>query len=118
MAGGCSWTVKWLHFDNSYFHRIVDHATSDSGTRSTVSTGDSRSPSPVPIEAPGVDSSQLLWLPSDQALLDCPEYRPYFALYRDDQEAFFRDFAAAYLKLSTLGARFKYRIRVEACEER
>ena len=83
MCLGCSWTRNWLQFDNSYFRRIQEDTS---------------------------DSSQLLWLPTDQALYDCPEFRPYFLKYARSQDAFFVDYAAAHVKMSELGAKFKYKI--------
>lgn len=80
---GCSWTRKWLQFDNSYFLR----ASEDSS-----------------------DASQLLWLPTDQALYDSPEFRPYFVRYMNSQEDFFADYAAAHKKMSELGAKFQFRV--------
>lgn len=85
MAGGCSWTRNWLQFDNSYYHRV---------------------------EEDGNDANQLLWLPTDQALYDCPEYRPYFIKYARSQEDFFTDYAAAHKKMSDCGAKFQYRIHL------
>ncbi|KAJ1396118.1 heme peroxidase [Ochromonadaceae sp. CCMP2298] len=85
MAGGCSWTRNWLCFDNAYYKRL----------------GDPR------------DASQLLWLPTDQALFDSPEFRPYFLQYARSCEDFFRDYAAAHKKLSELGAKFRYRITID-----
>ena len=78
MAGGKSWTKNWLCFDNSYYKRDLNEADID-----------------------------LLWLPTDQALLNCPEFKPYFMLYAENEAAFFIDYAAAHLKLSNLGARFQ-----------
>jgi L-ascorbate peroxidase len=83
VVAGCSWTRNWLQFDNSYYKRL---------------------------EEDGADSAQLLWLPTDQALFDCPEFRPYFLKYAHSQEAFFADYAAAHKKMSEMGARFRYRI--------
>ena len=80
---GCSWTRKWLQFDNSYFQRAAEDSA---------------------------DAAQLLWLPTDQALYDSPEFRPYFVRYMNSQEDFFADYAAAHKKMSELGAKFKYRI--------
>ena len=57
--------------------------------------------------------SQLLWLPTDQALYDCPEYRPYFIKYARSKEDFFTDYAAAHKKMSELGARFRFRITID-----
>ena len=76
MAGGCSWTKNWLCFDNSYFRRVYD----------------------CPRD------SDLLWLPTDRALHECPEFRPYFEQYATNQEAFFADYAKAHSKMASLGA--------------
>lgn len=80
MPGGCSWTKNWLHFDNSYFKRIT-------------SSNEANDP-------------ELLWLPTDQALYDCPEFRPYFLKYSSDQSLFFHDYAIAHKKMSELGSSF------------
>ena len=48
-------------------------------------------------------------LPSDQALYDCPEFRPYLLKYADDNEAFFEDYAKAHKKMSELGSQFSPR---------
>ena len=79
MPGGCSWTKNWLSFDNSYFKRL------DSDT---------------------ADDYELLWLSTDQALYDCPEFRPYFMRYGHDEQSFFNDYAIAHKKMSELGARW------------
>ena len=79
MPGGRSWTTQWLSFDNAYFKRFAnDAATNDA----------------------------LLWLPTDQALFDDPDFRPFFQLYALDNERFKQDYAVAHVKLSELGARF------------
>ncbi len=91
IPGGCSWTVNWLQFDNSYFKRMFDHQSS----------------SLTPI-----DTTQLLWLPTDQALVECPEFRPFFKRYAVDQEAFFKDFAIAYKKTSELGSKFQFHVTI------
>lgn len=83
LYAGCSWTRKWLQFDNSYYQRAAEDSA---------------------------DAAQLLWLPTDQALYDSPEFRPYFVRYMNSQEDFFADYAAAHKKMSELGAKFKYRI--------
>jgi hypothetical protein len=43
-------------------------------------------------------------LPSDHALPDDPECLRFIQAYADDQQLFFKDFAAAYLQLTSLGA--------------
>eukprot|EP00438_Fugacium_kawagutii_P027136 Skav225199 [mRNA] locus=scaffold3065:278776:290535:+ [translate_table: standard] len=68
MPGGKSWTTKWLKFDNEYFQ-------------------------PAVYEEKDKD---LLWLSSDRCLHQDEKFKEYFMLYKDDQSAFFRDFAEAY----------------------
>jgi L-ascorbate peroxidase len=76
MAGGCSWTTNWLHFDNSYFKRN------------------------------DAENNQLLWLPTDKALKECPEFRKHFLRYAEDQDAFFADYIIAHRKMSDNGSNF------------
>lgn len=78
MAGGCSWTRSWLQFDNTYYSRMMENP----------------------------HDPNLLWLPTDKALFECPEFRPFFELYARDEEAFRRDYARAHAKMSCLGAKF------------
>ena len=47
-----------------------------------------------------------MWLPTDKALKECPEFRSYFSKYANDQECFFRDYAIAHKKMSEKGAQF------------
>jgi catalase (peroxidase I) len=96
-----------LTFDNSYFQRVVGDHSSPSTTSSGVFS----------TTTDQLDASQLMWLPTDQALYDCPEYRPYFLRYAADQGEFFRDFSAAYLKMSELGAKFQGVVRLTAAEQ-
>jgi L-ascorbate peroxidase len=46
----------------------------------------------------------LAGLPSDHALPDDPECLKFIQAYADDQQLFFKDFAAAYLQLTAMGA--------------
>lgn len=78
IAGGCSWTKNWLQFDNSYFRRIYEDA----------------------------HDPDLLWLPTDRALYECPEFRRYYEIYARNEEAFREDYAKAHVKMSSLGAKF------------
>eukprot|EP01039_Chlorochromonas_danica_P008143 gene8143-8984_t len=78
IPGGCSWTKNWLQFDNSYFRRPLDDPSNE----------------------------QLLWLPTDQALLDCPDYRTHFLAFANDRELFFEQYKSAHRRMSELGARF------------
>lgn len=52
-----------------------------------------------------ISSSQLLWLPTDQALLDSPEFSIHFKKYKDSLEIFHNDYLKAHLKMSLLGAK-------------
>ncbi|KAI5683993.1 hypothetical protein M9H77_05221 [Catharanthus roseus] len=68
------WTNEPLKFDNSYFVELLKG-----------------------------DSEGLLKLPTDKVLVEDPEFRKYVELYAQDEEAFFRDYAASHKKLSELG---------------
>ncbi|TPX31516.1 hypothetical protein SmJEL517_g05136 [Synchytrium microbalum] len=48
------------------------------------------------------DEGEMM-LPSDMALVEDPEFKKYCQIYADNQETFFRDFAAAYGKVLELG---------------
>lgn len=48
--------------------------------------------------------ASMVGIPTDHVLPDDPTCRPIIQKYAADQAAFHRDFAAAYLKLTTLGA--------------
>mmetsp|Transcript_33926 Transcript_33926/g.41032 ORF Transcript_33926/g.41032 Transcript_33926/m.41032 type:complete len:312 (+) Transcript_33926:123-1058(+) len=76
MAGGKSWTEKWLTFDNSYFK--YKHG----------------------------GSGDLLWLPTDDALRTDESFKVYYETYAADSNAFFRDFAQSFTKLSEQGSKF------------
>ncbi|CAI0445298.1 unnamed protein product [Linum tenue] len=65
---------KPLKFDNSYFVELLKGETEG-----------------------------LLKLPTDNALLDDPAFRPFVELYAKDEDAFFKDYAAAHKRLSELG---------------
>jgi catalase (peroxidase I) len=56
-----------------------------------------------PLQYEDVQTGELMMLPSDIALLYDPRFRDYVELYAKDQDAFFRDFAAAFSKLLHLG---------------
>jgi len=77
MAGGKSWTPRWLKFDNSYFF------------------------------LPGKEEpNDLVALPTDRVLEVDPGFKPFVDKYRADEGAFFADYAAAHKKLSELGSKF------------
>lgn len=45
-------------------------------------------------------------IPTDHVLPDSPACRPFIEEYAADQQLFFRDFAAAFAKMTELGARW------------
>jgi L-ascorbate peroxidase len=77
VAGGKSWTKNWFEFDNSYFQRYLTP-----------------------------DDPDLLWLPSDRALYDSVEFRPFLLQYAKCNEEFLNDYSAAHKKMSELGSKF------------
>ena len=80
MAGGQSWTKRWLSFDNSYFS-----------------------------ERRGVDSgakSKLLWLETDEEVRSGDGFKKWFEIYANDEGRFFEDYAKVHKKLSELGSQF------------
>jgi len=79
MAGGKSWTTKWLKFDNEYFQPHVSEEK----------------------------DKDLAWFSSDRCLHQDPGFKKYFNLYKDDQAVFFQDFAAAMKQLSEQGAEWE-----------
>ncbi|KAJ7569925.1 hypothetical protein O6H91_01G100600 [Diphasiastrum complanatum] len=49
----------------------------------------------------------MIGLPSDRVLVEDSECKKWLEIYANNQETFFKDFSAAYLKLINLGARWK-----------
>jgi len=79
MTGGRAWTTNWLTFDNSYFQRLTRENGND----------------------------ELLWVQSDQSLVDDEKFSVWYERYAQDQDLFFRDYAAAHKKLSEQGSKFE-----------
>jgi len=77
MPGGKPWTRKWLTFDNGYFKDYVDK------------------------------DPNLLWMSTDLATHTDDNFKPHFQLYKNDQNAFFKDYADAHRRLSELGSKFE-----------
>ena len=116
MPGGCSWTHNWLHFDNEYFQRVVrmiDRREEEQqrSNRPTIAVAIPHGSCPLSSDTP------LLWLPMDAALFECPEYRPYFIQYARSLEDFYRDYSAAHIKMSELGAKFRYKLTLETTDD-
>ena len=59
-----------------------------------------------PCCCPHPPNPRFAGLPSDRVLPDDPTCRPIIERYAADQQAFFNDFAAAYVRLTMLGARW------------
>ncbi|KAK9832548.1 hypothetical protein WJX81_008249 [Elliptochloris bilobata] len=76
--GGSSWTAEWLKFDNSYFKDVKEQS-----------------------------DPELVVLETDNVLHKDDGFRPYAEKYAADQEAFFKDYTAAHLKLSELGVQWE-----------
>ncbi|KAG8468917.1 hypothetical protein KFE25_007435 [Diacronema lutheri] len=95
MAGGRSWTERWLAFDNSYYADGL--AAGQRGEAGAAGGGGSG--------APPRDGA-LLWMPTDAALHSDPIFRLSASRYAHDARAFATDFASAHAKLAELGSRF------------
>eukprot|EP00928_Gymnodinium_smaydae_P054785 TRINITY_DN384_c0_g1_i2.p1 TRINITY_DN384_c0_g1~~TRINITY_DN384_c0_g1_i2.p1 ORF type:complete len:932 (+),score=207.35 TRINITY_DN384_c0_g1_i2:58-2796(+) len=85
MPGGKSWTTKWLKFDNEYFQKHVYEEK----------------------------DANLAWFSTDRALHQDDGFKPHFFRYRDDQNEFFKDFAAVMKKLSELGADWQAELYID-----
>lgn len=77
--GGQPWTEKWLKFDNSYYTTMYD---------------------------PNADP-ELLKLDTDLCIFGDEGFKPFAIKYKDDQAAFFADYAQSHKKLSELGAEWE-----------
>jgi len=73
-----------LTFDNQYFKSLLQK----------------------PWEDPTNSMGSMIGLPSDHVLPDDSKCRPSIEAYAVDQQRFYRDFGAAYTKLTSLGARW------------
>lgn len=83
------WTRSNLQFNNEYFRNLIDLKW----TRREWE-------GPDQYQDP---SGELCMLPTDIALINDAEFRPWVELYARDEAAFFRDFKAAYGKLLSNG---------------
>jgi len=77
MAGGRSWTKKWLSFDKAYYDDIPS------------------------------GNAQLLQLSTDKVLWIDAEFKKYAQQYAKDQNKFFEDYVKAHVKLSECGSKFR-----------
>ena len=82
MPGGCSWTKHWLTFDNTYFSRFLQQAPeSNDGDKKVSDTTASVSPLSTSEAETEETTKYLLYLPTDLALFNCPEFHPYVVKY-------------------------------------
>jgi uncharacterized cupin superfamily protein len=84
------WTHNPLTFDNEYYRNLLNC------TWEEIKLGERR-------QFKDKETGELMMLPTDMCLLDDPSFRPWVETYAADQDAFFRDFAAAYSKLLSNG---------------
>eukprot|EP01006_Ploeotia_vitrea_P031379 TRINITY_DN63713_c0_g2_i1.p1 TRINITY_DN63713_c0_g2~~TRINITY_DN63713_c0_g2_i1.p1 ORF type:complete len:429 (+),score=248.20 TRINITY_DN63713_c0_g2_i1:159-1289(+) len=84
------WTSHPLRFDNQYFRNLV-HLT----WRKRKWDG--------PEQFEDEETGKLMMLPTDIALIKDDKFRPWVEKYAKDQDAWFKDFSAAYSRLLSLG---------------
>ena len=98
------WTHNSLEFDNSYFKNLVE-------LEWKVREWDGED------QFTDVETETLCMLPTDMALIEDDEFRPFVELYAEDEEAFFKDFSDAYARLMALGCPAECDPTAEAPEE-
>ncbi|DAZ92793.1 TPA: hypothetical protein N0F65_009348 [Lagenidium giganteum] len=86
------WTNAEWTFSNEFFRQLVEN-------KWTIKKWNG----PEQYEDP---TGELMMLPADMALLWDPEFRKYVELYAKDEDLWFRDFSAAFQKLTENGVKF------------
>ncbi|KAL6071288.1 heme peroxidase [Balamuthia mandrillaris] len=86
------WTKAPTMFSNEYFRELLDNKWTKKKWNG-----------PEQYEDP---TGELMMLPADLALIKDPEFKKYVQMYAEDEELFFKDFAAAFQKLEELGVKF------------
>ncbi len=84
------WTRNPLRFDNQYFRNLLH-------LEWVPKQWDG------PFQYVDAATGELMMLPTDMALKTDAKFRPWVEAYANDEQLFFRDFAAAFGKLLTLG---------------
>jgi len=84
------WTRNPLKFDNTFFKNLLYLEWKPKQWNG-------------PLQYEDVDSGELMMLPTDMALRTDPKFREFAELYAKDEQLFFKDFAAAFSKLLSLG---------------
>ena len=85
------WTRNPLKFDNQYFRHLMHMEW-------VPKKWDG------PLQYEDKDTGELMMLPTDMALKTDPEFKKYAAMYAEDEQLFFNDFAEAFGKLIANGA--------------
>jgi catalase (peroxidase I) len=83
------WTKDPLKFDNTYFSNLLD-----------LEWTPRKWDGPLQYTDP---SGELMMLPTDLALTQDEKFLPFVQLYAKDEQAFFKDFSAAFSKLLSNG---------------
>jgi len=92
------WTYGEAAFSNDYFKLLLEK-------KWTVKKTHNGAPWKGPMQYE-TDGGALMMLPSDMALLDDPAFKKWVAVYAKDEDKFFKDFAAAWQKLTERGCEF------------
>lgn len=83
------WTNAPISFTNLFFKEVLDNKWTEKKWNG-----------PKQYEDP---KGRLMMLPTDLEIRDDPEFRKWAELYKKDEATFFKDFAAAFKKLTELG---------------
>eukprot|EP01121_Diplochlamys_sp_Union-15-3_P015902 TRINITY_DN5321_c0_g1_i1.p1 TRINITY_DN5321_c0_g1~~TRINITY_DN5321_c0_g1_i1.p1 ORF type:complete len:390 (-),score=81.54 TRINITY_DN5321_c0_g1_i1:7-1146(-) len=86
------WTRSPTTFSNDYFVQLLEN-------KWTPKKWDG----PLQYEDP---SGELMMLPADLALIQDERFKKYVKMYAEDEDLYFKDFAAAFAKLMELGVSF------------
>lgn len=98
------WTRNPLRFDNAYYRNLLN-------LEWVPRQWDG------PLQYEDKETGDLMMLPADLAMIQDPEYRVHVERYAKDQNAFFKDFAAAFSKLVSLGTTLDEDGNAPAAEE-
>lgn len=94
------WTGRPHHFDNQYFKDLVENEwIKVDASKTGGASGNVVYVAKGTEVTPGVS----IMLPTDVAMLEDSQMRPWVDLYAADQTRFFQDFASAFTKLQELG---------------
>lgn len=92
------WTRAPNCFSNEYYRLLFEDTWT---VKKTHNGGEWKGP----LQFESADKS-LMMLPSDICIIKDPEFKKYAAMYKDDEDLFFADFAKAFVKLVELGVKF------------